>query len=325
MTTFTDLGLDSWLATSLSSMSIAKPTEIQKECIPPALIGRDVIGVAKTGSGKTAAFALPILQKLAENPYGVYALVLTPTRELAYQIAEQFRALGSSLNLRQSVVVGGQDMIAQALEMSKRPHVIVATPGRLADHIRSNLEKSIFRKTQFLVMDEVDRLLDDSFSDDLECILSMLPPDRQTLLFTATLTRAIESLNKPKTLFNISFSFETVDKLDQYYLLVPSASIILFTGRCRNCERLRLMFQELGIRSTALHSLMSQNERLGSIAKFKGRIVNILLATDVGSRGLDIPSVDVVLNYDLPADATDYVHRVGRTARAGRGVGPFRW
>ncbi|KAJ3220263.1 hypothetical protein HDU67_003278 [Dinochytrium kinnereticum] len=338
---FTDLGLDPWLSASLAALSITKPTEVQRACIPQALKGKDIIGVAKTGSGKTAAFALPVIQKLAEEPYGVFALVLTPTRELAFQIAEQFRALGSSLNLRQSVVVGGTDMISQALELSKKPHVVVATPGRLADHIRSTMEKSIFRKLRFLVLDEVDRLLDESFSDDLETILSILPPSRQTLLFTATLTRAIETfqlstVGEPPFIHRNSAGYETVENLDQYYLLVPSAvrdayllhlirnefadkTVILFTGRCRTCERLRLMFQELDVRSTALHSNMSQSDRLGSIAKFKGRIVNILLATDVGSRGLDIPSVDVVLNYDLPADAADYVHRVGRTARAGRG------
>ncbi|TPX61013.1 hypothetical protein SpCBS45565_g07358 [Spizellomyces sp. 'palustris'] len=337
---FKDLGLDPWLVEALKSLSIREPTEIQRACIQPILSGRDVIGSATTGSGKTAAFALPMLQKLAEDPYGIFALVLTPTRELAFQIAEQFRVLGTGINLKQSVVVGGLDMMTQALELSRRPHVIVATPGRLVDHINSSTNAVNLKRLRFLVLDEADRLLDDTFADDLACILDQLPKQRQTLLFSATMTPEIESLNfstteKPFT-YQCNTRFDTVEKLDQRYLFISSTvrdaylayllrnmfegkTMIIFTGKCRTCERLRIMMRELGFKSTALHAQMSQNDRIGSLAKFKGGIVPILLATDVGSRGLDIPTVQVVLNYELPADATDYIHRVGRTARAGRG------
>ncbi|KAJ3057011.1 hypothetical protein HK097_001495 [Rhizophlyctis rosea] len=337
---FADLGLNAWLVDALNALSIRAPSKIQTACVGPILNGQDVIGSAKTGSGKTAAFALPILQKLAEDPYGVFALVLTPTRELAFQIAEQFRILGTGVNLKQSIVVGGLDMMTQALELSKRPHIVVATPGRLVDHINSSPNAVNFKRLKFLVLDEADRLLDDNFADDLEVILEHMPKRRQTLLFSATMTPEISALQfsadaKP-FVYECNTRFDTVSKLDQRYLFIPSSvrdaylawllrndfdekTIIIFTTKCRTAERLRIMLRELGLRSTALHAQMSQNDRLGSLAKFKSGIVPILIATDVGSRGLDIPTVQVVLNYELPADATDYIHRVGRTARAGRG------
>ncbi|KAI9340414.1 P-loop containing nucleoside triphosphate hydrolase protein [Zopfochytrium polystomum] len=337
---FSALGVSPWLVRSLNQLAIDTPTEIQAACIPPALEGRDVVGGAKTGSGKTAAFALPILQKLSEDPYGVFALVLTPTRELAFQIAEQFRVLGTGINLKLTVAVGGIDMRKQALALAKRPHVIVATPGRLVDHIRSSANAVHLKRVRFLVLDEVDRLMEDSFGDDLGEILSNLPKNRQTLLFSATLTPEIESFpfpaNSKPFMYQCKSDTETVEKLDQRYLFIPSTvrdaylayvvrnsfadkTMIIFTGRCRTCERVRVILKQLGVRSTALHAQMSQAARIGSIAKFKSGVVPILIATDVGSRGLDIPTVQVVINYDLPADSSDYIHRVGRTARAGRG------
>ncbi|KAI9207089.1 P-loop containing nucleoside triphosphate hydrolase protein [Polychytrium aggregatum] len=338
--TFSELGLNPWLVDALKSLSIRTASEIQASCIPMILAGRNVIGSAKTGSGKTAAFALPILQKLAEDPYGVFALVLTPTRELAFQIAEQFRVLGAGINLKQSVVVGGMDMMAQAIELSKRPHVVIATPGRLVDHIHSSSNSIHFKRLKFLVLDEADRMLEDTFADDLQVILQQVPQKRQTLLFTATITKDIEGLqldpNTQPFVYKCAEKYDTVEKLDQRYLFIPSTvrdaylahilrndfdgkTAIIFTSKCRTCERIRVMLRELGLKSTALHAEMSQADRIGSLAKFKSNIVPILIATDVGSRGLDIPTVQVVINYELPADATDYIHRVGRTARAGRG------
>ncbi|KAJ1340781.1 hypothetical protein BSLG_004875 [Batrachochytrium salamandrivorans] len=329
---FESIGLRPWLIESLNAMSIRQPSEIQQACIPHILNGRDVIGSAKTGSGKTATFALPILQKLSDDPYGVFALVITPTRELAFQIAEQFRVLGTGINLKQTVIVGGLDMMTQALEMSRKPHVIVATPGRLVDHIRSSSNAIHFKRIKFLVMDEADRLLDDTFNDDLEVILNELPVKRQTLLFSATISDEIKALQ----LSSKTTPYSTVEKLDQQFILVSSSvrdaylshiireilvgkTMIIFASKCRTCEMLRIMLKELGLKSTALHAQMPQNDRLGSLAKFKSGIVPILISTDVGSRGLDIPTVQVVINYELPADAADYIHRVGRTARAGRG------
>ncbi|KAG0230146.1 putative RNA helicase [Actinomortierella wolfii] len=365
---FADLGLSTWLVNALKAMSIHKPSEIQENCIPQILAGRDVIGGAKTGSGKTAAFALPILQKLSEDPYGVFAIVLTPTRELAFQIADQFKVLGKGINLKDVVVVGGLDMMTQAIALSKRPHVIIATPGRLRDHIMSSgAEMMNLSRVKFLVLDEADRLLSDTFADDLAGIFEVLPVKRQTLLFTATMTDAILQLagpdaqsspentqdavdgektkkkkddngGRPKPfVYQCKSNVQTVSTLKQSYIFIPSylretylayllrseafakKSTIIFAGRCKGAELMRLTLRELGIACTALHSDMSQQERLDSLAKFRGGITNVLIATDVGSRGLDIPSVMLVLNFDVPRDPTDYIHRVGRTARAGRG------
>ncbi|KAG9284182.1 hypothetical protein G9A89_022956 [Geosiphon pyriformis] len=341
---FKQLGLNSWLIDALKGISIKFPTEIQTACIPPILAGRDCIGGAKTGSGKTAAFALPILQKLAEDPYGVFALVLTPTRELAFQIAEQFRVLGKGISLKECTIVGGLDMMTQAIELSRRPHVVIATPGRLVDHLKSSSNAVNLRKIRFLVLDEADRLLSSTFAENLAVIFDHIPKQRQTLLFTATMTEniiALQSAQKDPShqpfLYEIKSDMRTVSTLAQYYVFIPShirepylmnllrsdqlsgKSTIIFCGRCRTAEMLRIMLFELNIRCTSLHSTMSQQERLNSLGKFRAEVVKVLIATDVGSRGLDIPTVQVVVNFDIPRDPTDYIHRVGRTARAGRG------
>ncbi|CAB4380293.1 DEAD-domain-containing protein [Rhizophagus irregularis] len=343
--TFEELGLNPWLIDALKAMSIKFPSEIQKVCIPQILNGKDCIGGAKTGSGKTAAFALPILQKLSEDPFGVFALVLTPTRELAFQIADQFRVLGKSINLKECVVVGGLDMMSQSLQLSRKPHVVIATPGRLVDHINSSAIAPCLSRIRFLVLDEADRLLSDTFAEDLAVIFDTIPKKRQTLLFTATMTENIlqlqdaqeEDPNRKPFIYQVKSDISTVSTLSQFYVFIPShirepylthllrseelsnKSTIIFCGRCRTAELLRVMLVELDIRCTSLHSMMSQKERLNSLGKFKAEIVRVLIATDVGSRGLDIPTVQLVVNFDIPRDPTDYIHRVGRTARAGRG------
>jgi ATP-dependent RNA helicase DDX49/DBP8 len=280
---------------------------------------------------------LPILNKLANDPYGVFCLVLSPTRELAFQIAQQFRVLGTTINLKQSVVVGGMDMMSQALELSKRPHIIVGTPGRLVDLIQSSSDIIHFKRIKYLVLDEADRLLTDTFQDQLSVIFDLMPKTRQTLLFTATMTEEVKNLSSSSNncFVYTSAKTETPKKLEEKYLFIPSAvresylahmlrnefsdkSMIIFASKARTCEVLLIMLKELGFRSTALHSSMSQPDRISSLEKFKSQIVPILISTDVGSRGLDIPTVELVINYDLPASATDYVHRVGRTARANR-------
>jgi len=302
------------------------------------------MGCAKTGSGKTAAFVLPVLQKLSEDPYGIFCLVLTPTRELAYQIAEQFRVLGKPLGLKDVIIVGGMDMIAQALDLSKKPHVVVATPGRLADHIRSSNTFSM-SNLKFLIMDEADRLLEQGctdFSADLEVILSKVPARRQTLLFSATLTDTLEELktiamNKP-FFYESKSEVRTVEELDQRYILTPEKvkdaylvhlvqtfqdqhddwSIMIFTNTCKNCQLLTMMLREFKFPTISLHSMMKQRERFANLAKFKSNVFKILIATDVASRGLDIPTVQVVINHNTPGLPKTYIHRVGRTARAGR-------
>ncbi|XP_019953958.2 probable ATP-dependent RNA helicase DDX49 [Paralichthys olivaceus] len=344
MADFSSLGLSEWLIKQCQQLGIDKPTPVQQNCLPPILQGRDCMGCAKTGSGKTAAFVLPVLQKLSEDPYGIFCLVLTPTRELAYQIAEQFRVLGKPLGLRDCIVVGGMDMVTQALELSNKPHVVVATPGRLADHIRSSNTFSM-SKIQFLIMDEADRLLEQGctdFTKDLEVILGILPAKRQTLLFSATLTDTLQELksiamNKP-FFWESTSETRTVEELDQRYILTPEKvkeaylvhliqtftdehddwSIIVFTNTCKNCQILTMMLREFHFPTISLHSMMKQKQRFANLAKFKASVYKILIATDVAARGLDIPTVQVVINHNTPGLPKTYIHRVGRTARAGR-------
>ncbi|CAM8882513.1 unnamed protein product [Rhodiola kirilowii] len=341
--TFADLGLAEWAVNTCKELGIRNPTPVQLNCIPKILSGHDVLGIAQTGSGKTAAFALPILQSLSEVPYGVFALVVTPTRELAYQLAEQFRALGSCLQLRCDVVVGGMDMTTQAQNLMKRPHVVIATPGRLKVLVENNPDiAAVFSRTKFLVLDEADRVLDVGFEDELEVIFQNLPKSRQTLLFSATMTDDLQTLlelSANRTYFYKAFEgFKTVDSLKQQYIFIPKdvkdvylfhilskmeekgfRSAIIFVSTCRGCHQLSLLLEELDQETAALHSYKAQSLRLAALNRFKSGQVPLLIATDVANRGLDIPTVDLVINYDIPRDPTDYVHRVGRTARAGRG------
>ncbi|CAN6477753.1 unnamed protein product [Victoria cruziana] len=340
---FENLGLAEWLLQSCRELKLKKPTPVQRHCIPQILAGKDVMGLAQTGSGKTAAFALPILHRLGENPFGVFALVVTPTRELAYQLAEQFRALGSGVHLRCTVVVGGMNSVEQAKALVKRPHVVIATPGRIRFLLEDNPDiPGVFSKTKFLVLDEADRVLDVGFEDELRVIFQNLPKERQTLLFSATMTdelRALHELSVDKAYFYEAYEgVKTVESLKQQYIFIPKdmkdiylthvlwkmeennvRSAIVFIATCRACHLLSLMLEELDLEAAALHSHKSQSLRLAALNKFKSGQVPILLATDVASRGLDIPTVDLVINYDIPRDPHDYVHRVGRTARAGRG------
>ncbi|CAI9718823.1 probable ATP-dependent RNA helicase DDX49 [Octopus vulgaris] len=193
VTTFKELGINSWLVDQCQVVGISRPTPIQINCIPEILKGRDCLASAKTGSGKTAAFALPILQLLSEDPYGIFALIVTPTRELAYQIGEQFEVFGKPINVRVTVITGGINMIDQGLKLTDLPHIVVTTPGRLADHLES-CDTFNFNQLRFLVMDEADRLLEDNFGEQLETIFNVLPEKRQTLLFSATFTESLSGV-----------------------------------------------------------------------------------------------------------------------------------
>ncbi|XP_063692517.1 probable ATP-dependent RNA helicase DDX49 [Bolinopsis microptera] len=190
---FESLGIKKWLVQQCKGLGMKQPTPVQINCVPAILAGKDCIGCAKTGSGKTAAFALPILDILSDDPFGIFALVLTPTRELAFQIKDQFVAIGAHINIRVSTVIGGMDMLTQSMELSRSPHIVIATPGRLADHINSG-DGLKLGKVKFLVLDEADRLLEPCFESDLGTIFGSLPKKRQTLLFSATLTDTIEQL-----------------------------------------------------------------------------------------------------------------------------------
>lgn len=335
--TFESLGVCEELCRAVKLMKWAKPTKIQQEAIPWALQGRDIIGLAETGSGKTGAFALPIVQRLLDDPQRFYAVCLAPTRELCVQIGEQFEAIGNTIKLQTATVVGGLAMVDQAMALAKRPHVVVATPGRLVDHLENT--KGFHLKTvKYLVMDEADRLLSMDFDEALDKILEVVPRERNTFLFSATMTSKVSklqraSLRKPVKV-EVSSKSDTAAGLVQNFLLVPFKfkqtyfaalvahfihySVMVFTDTCLGAQRLSIFLRHMGMKSICLHGNMSQAQRLGALSGFKAKEQRILVCTDVASRGLDVPSVDLVVNYDVPKNSKDYIHRVGRTARAGR-------
>lgn len=279
-----------------------------------------------------------MLQALLDKPQPLFGLVLAPTRELAAQIGQAFEALGSLISLRCAVIVGGLDMVPQSIALGKKPHVIVATPGRLVDHLEKTKGFSL-RTLKYLVMDEADRLLDMDFGPSIDKILKFVPRERRTYLFSATMSSKIESLQRaslrdPVRVSISSNKYQTVSTLLQHYLFIPHAkkdtylvylvnefagkSIIIFTRTVFETQRCAILLRTLGFGAIPLHGQLSQSSRLGALNKFRAGNREILVATDVAARGLDIPSVDVVINYDMPQDSKTYVHRVGRTARAGK-------
>ncbi|KAL8830332.1 MAG: hypothetical protein Q9191_001492 [Dirinaria sp. TL-2023a] len=275
-----------------------------------------------------------------DKPQPLFGLVMAPTRELAYQISQAFDALGSLISVRTAVIVGGMDMVPQAIALGKKPHIVVATPGRLLDHLENTKGFSL-RHLKYLVMDEADRLLDLDFGPIIDKILKVLPREtRHTYLFSATMTSKVESLQRAslRNPIRVSISankYHTVSTLLQSYIFIPhkhkdhyltyllstpfaGATCIIFTRTVNETQRLSILLRALGFGAIPLHGQLSQSARLGALGKFRARSRDILVATDVAARGLDIPSVDMVLNYDLPPDSKTYIHRVGRTARAGK-------
>jgi ATP-dependent RNA helicase DDX49/DBP8 len=427
---FDDLGLAEPLVETCKSLGFKKPSPVQREIIPFLLQEESVhvLALAATGTGKTAAFTLPILNRLSLDPYGIYAVIISPTRELAKQIHQQVLALGSSYNVESALVVGGMDMVKQSCELDRKPHFLVATPGRLGELLRGPSPPRL-KHVRYLVLDEADRLLvaNSGFERDVAELLLHCNRDKrtkcQTLLFSATMTRSLESIEeiagagqgrlpickfvikadneekerkqkkqKLKTAeSNENSGEEEIDNekastcgeeedeefikealtpkipagLKQEYIFMPSRvrdayllttirtlmsnggrsrdtkgekawsgkqrandsddeesakarSTIIFVSSCERAALVSNILTEVGVDNVALHSLLSQNRRLAALGKFKSQQVRILVATDVASRGLDVPSVDLVLNSELPRNPVSYVHRVGRTARAGR-------
>jgi ATP-dependent RNA helicase DDX47/RRP3 len=318
-------------------MGYKKPTKIQLEAIPWALKGRDIIGLAQTGSGKTAAFALPILHNLFQNPQPFFACIMSPTRELAIQIAKHFEALGAIINVKCVVTVGGIDLMAQAVALAKKPHILVGTPGRILYHLE-HTKGFHLRNLKYLVLDEADRLLNMDFEDEINKILTIIPKERHTYLFSATMTTKVEKLQRASLMnpvrIEVSSKYQTVDSLIQHYLFIPAKykdcylvfllnefsgnSIIIFTATRKETQRLSLMLRNLGFGALPLHGQLTQTKRLAALNKFTSGQRTILVTTDVCSRGLDIPIVDIVINYDIPTHSKDYIHRVGRTARGER-------
>ena len=338
-TPFKKLGVCDPLCEACEKSGWKTATRIQEKVLPYALEGKDIIGLAETGSGKTAAFCLPILQNLLENPVrgAVFAVILAPTRELAFQIHKVVDALGQVIGATSVCIVGGVPQTQQSIALGRNPHIVVATPGRLLDHL-TNTKGFHLRKLRYLVLDEADRMLSLDFEQELNELLQVIPEDRKTLLFSATMTSKVQKLQraclKDPVKVEVSSKFQTPKKLLQSYLFIPAKykdcyltylinehagqSILVFGATCNNVQRLALMLRNLGFPAICLHGQMSQPKRLGALNKFTSGSRSILICTDVASRGLDIPQVDLVINFDLPGNGKDYIHRVGRTARAGK-------
>src|SRR5690349_13132414 len=340
---FSKLSLAEPLARAVAEMGYESMTPIQAQAIPVVLTGMDVMGAAQTGTGKTAAFALPLLQRLLKHEntstsparHPVRALVLLPTRELADQVAQQIKLYGKYTNLRSAVVFGGIDMKPQTAELKKGVEVLVATPGRLLDHIEA--KNAVLNQVEYVVLDEADRMLDIGFLPDLQRILSYLPQQRQTLLFSATFSpeikRLAESYLQDPILVEVARPNATASTVEQRFYSVASedkrravlkllkerqiAQALVFVNSKLGCARLARSFERDGLRTNALHGDKSQDERLKALDAFKKGDVDVLVATDVAARGLDIVDLPAVFNFDVPFNAEDYVHRIGRTGRAG--------
>lgn len=274
-----------------------------------------------------------------EKPQSFFGLILAPTRELAYQISQSFESLGSTIAVRCVTLVGGMDMVSQSIALGKKPHIVVATPGRLLDHMENTKGFSL-RSLKYLVMDEADRLLDMDFGPILDKILKVLPREqRRTCLFSATISSKVESLQRaslsnPLRISISSSKYQTVSTLMQSFVFIPhkfkdlylvyllnefaGQPAIVFTRTVHETQRISFLLRALGFGAIPLHGQLSQSARLGALGKFRSRSRDILVATDVAARGLDIPNVDVVMNFDIPTDSKTYIHRVGRTARAGK-------
>ncbi|MGD9684477.1 MAG: DEAD/DEAH box helicase [Candidatus Obscuribacterales bacterium] len=336
MSTFTELGLSKPIVTALSEMGLTEPTEVQEKSIPHILEARDVMASAQTGSGKTAAFALPILECLEMHNPRARALVLTPTRELALQVEKQFTLFGKHLDLTSVAVYGGSSMGAQAKAIKAGVDVIVATPGRLLDCVQRKIAD--LRDIEILVLDEADRLLDMGFMPQIRKIVEKLSKERQTLMFSATFDNRVESLartflNEPvrvqvnseqvepteieQRIVNIS-EFQKDDLLIQLIREEEMNSVLVFTGTRRRATWVTDRLNDAGIKAQEIHGDLSQAVREKTLAGYREGKFSVLVATDVAARGLDIPTISHVINYDLCQDPEAYVHRIGRTGRAGR-------
>ncbi|CAL1695875.1 unnamed protein product [Somion occarium] len=342
---FLTMNLSRPILKSITSLGFNKPTPIQAATIPVALLGKDIVGNAVTGSGKTAAFIIPMLERLLYRERGTKAaatrcLVLVPTRELGVQCFEVGSKLAAHTDIRFALVVGGLSLKSQEVTLRTRPDVVIATPGRLIDHLR-NSPSFTLDTLDILVLDEADRMLSDGFADELTEIIKSCPMSRQTMLFSATMTDSVDelvkmSLNKPVRLF-VDPKRSTARGLLQEFVRVRAgkesersallaalckrtfkSGVIIFFRSKKLAHQMRIVFSLLGMKCSEIHGDLTQEQRLNALQQFRDGAVDFLMATDLASRGLDIKGVDTVINYDMPGQLAQYLHRVGRTARAGR-------
>ena len=340
---FSDLGLTPELLKAIEEQGYSEPTPVQRKAIPPILLGRDVMAAAQTGTGKTASFTLPMLQRLkghantgmspARHP--VRALILAPTRELAAQVEQSARTYAKHIPLRVASVFGGVPIDPQIAALRAGVEILVATPGRLLDHIQS--KTVMFHAVEFLVLDEADRMLDMGFLPDIKRIIALLPPKRQTLLFSATYSDEIRKLAAqwlrdpaqvevaPRnavtdTVTHTVYKVDSRAKRDALVRLLRDRDmkqVLVFCNTKIGANRLAYRLQKDDLNAAAIHSDRTQAERMQALAEFKEGKVRILVATDIAARGLDIEQLPFVVNFDMPSNAEDYVHRIGRTGRAG--------
>ncbi len=332
---FHGLGIAPRLLDALARLRFTKPTPIQSQAIPPAIEGKDVVGVAQTGTGKTIAFAIPLLQRLAQIKGR--GLIVLPTRELTLQVDEAIQAVGRPLGLRTAVIIGGASMLMQTRALQRNPHIILATPGRLIDHLNQRTLR--LNDVRILILDEADRMLDMGFAPQLRKILAAVPPvhARQTMLFSATMPDAIMSIARHQMRLPVRIEVaqsgtaaETVEqecfivhKTDKNRLLDKlladyHGSVLVFIRTKHSAKKLTRSVRAMGHMAAEIHSNRSLNQRREALDGFKSGKYRVLIATDIAARGIDVRGIELVVNYDLPADPGDYVHRIGRTGRAGQ-------
>ena len=357
--TFEQMKLEKWIKKIIKYLSYKEPTEVQKYIIPQILNDKSVIAISKTGTGKTASFCLPILSELSKNPFGLYAIILEPTRELVLQVEEKLKLFSTGFNLRMCSIIGGEDYTTQLKELDKIPHIIIATPGRLVSFLENNYIKLV-QNLRYFVMDEFDQLLDNTIRPDIDKIITYLPDDRITLFFSATIMQTKEELkkylgkndkeeiyyynnntdekiedlikhnndlnktkekdeNKKSKIIPLKLKNRINEDISLKYILVPQKLkehylLYLLRNRYNFLYNLCKLFE---IKVSHLHSKMTQKNRRDDLQKFKGSMTNILISTDLASRGLDIKQCDLVINFDIPLSSLTFIHRAGRTGRIG--------
>lgn len=331
---FDDLGIAPSLLKEISRLNFTTPTPVQNEAIPAGLNGDDIIAIAKTGSGKTIAYGIPMLQRLSKSKRGT-GLVLVPTRELAIQVEEAIQSVSRTINIRSAVLIGGASMIQQLRALEKKPRIIIATPGRLLDHVERKTVS--LAEVEVFILDEADRMLDMGFIPDIKKIMKSIPDKRQTMLFSATMPQEIEAIagelmanpthieidRSGTTPAEVSHEMFFINNQDKSRLLALqlkqcSGPVLVFTRTKRMASKLTNKVKKMGFAAAEIHSDRSQGQRQHAMEGFKRGRYQILIATDIAARGIDVSGIELVVNYDMPANSEDYVHRIGRTGRAGK-------
>lgn len=331
---FDTLGIAPRFLEILHRLSYAAPTPIQYKSIPPALEGKDIMGIAQTGTGKTLAFCIPMIQRIAQSKGSARGLVLLPTRELALQVHDAFRKIGNPVGVRTAVLIGGENMQKQIRILQTHPHVIIGTPGRLNDHIQH--KRLVLDRTSIVVLDEADRMLDMGFAPQIKTILQHVPQKRQTLLFSATMPSEVLALARSymslPLRIEVAPSGSTVESIDQELFFVKNneklsllatilaqhkGSALIFCRTKSGVKKLARAIRDIGEKVNEIHSNRSLRQRIEALEGFKIGRYRVLVATDIAARGIDVKGIQMVINYDLPDTPNDYVHRIGRTGRAG--------